>query len=244
MKITFFGTSHGVPEPNRRCSSALVTMADGSNYFVDMGSEATEQLINRGIGVDTVRAVFLTHMHCDHTNGVLTFVSLCSWYFRETSPAVLFPEQAGIDALRGWLDANGVTTRPEIRLETVREGKTYDDGTLRVTAFRTHHCHSASYAYLLEGDGKRVLFTGDLNPETPMMEFPVQTAADRPIDLAVCESAHFDPTRYVPIFAACHPRRVVINHYKTTRIPAIFELMAQTAPLPITIATDNLEVTV
>ena len=36
MRIVFFGSSHGVPEPNRKCSSAMVSVGE-NNYFIDMG---------------------------------------------------------------------------------------------------------------------------------------------------------------------------------------------------------------
>ena len=62
MKIVFLGSSHGVPEPNRKCSSALIE-AGGSKYIVDMGTNAIEDLITRGIAAREIRAVFITHMH-------------------------------------------------------------------------------------------------------------------------------------------------------------------------------------
>lgn len=36
MQITFSGTSHGAPEPNRQCS-ALLLEAEGRFYLMDIG---------------------------------------------------------------------------------------------------------------------------------------------------------------------------------------------------------------
>jgi ribonuclease BN (tRNA processing enzyme) len=33
MKITFFGSSHGFPEPHRRCSSTLIEIGE-NRYFI------------------------------------------------------------------------------------------------------------------------------------------------------------------------------------------------------------------
>ena len=91
MRITFFGSSHGVPEPNRKCSSAMVSVGE-NNYFIDMGVQVIDGLITRNIPITSVKGVFLTHMHGDHTNGLISFLDLCSWYFKDTDPAVYLPE--------------------------------------------------------------------------------------------------------------------------------------------------------
>lgn len=245
MKITFIGTSHGKPEPHRRCSCTMITLENGDRYFIDMGCSPVDDMITRGIPLRTVKAVFLTHMHNDHTDGLLQFIALCVWAYPDTSPTVLFPEQAGIDALLAW---NAATMEEQdrnfpdrIRLQIAKPGVLYEDGGLRVTAYATRHCQSASYAYLLEGDGKRVLFTGDLNGSKPEQDFPLSCAQEQPLDLAVCEAAHFDATRYIPIFEACKPRRVILNHYSSYRLPGICELMQAVRPLSVTLATDGLE---
>ena len=243
MKITFFGTSHGVPEANRRCSSALITLDEEHRYFIDMGTCAVENLATCGISVNSIKAVFLTHMHGDHTNGLIQFLDLCSWYYRNATPTVFFPETEGIEPLKAWLAANNVQMREDIPLKTVQEGVVYGDGMLRVSAFRTTHLRT-SYAYLLEAGDKRVLFTGDLNGGCPDKDFPIQTAQEQPLDLAVCESAHLNATAYAPIFAQCRIKRVLINHYPSKAIPDIFALADQVAPLPVMLATDGLEVIV
>ncbi len=246
MKITFLGTSHGVPEAHRRCSCAMVTVGEGENasrYFIDMGMQPIDELVNRGIPVDSVRAVFLTHMHGDHTNGVLSFVDLCCWYFRTSKPTVFYPEQAGIDLTKSWIAATGSHYREEVALRLVSEGLFYDDGCLKVTAFRTKHC-AVSYAYLLEAEGRRVLFSGDLCGKGPDQDFPVQAAQDEALDLAVCEGAHFEVMRYEPIFKNCRLKKVLINHYQPRRTPEVTQLAQALAPLPVGLAHDGLEVTV
>lgn len=38
MKLMFIGTSHGVPEADRRCSSCILEVS-GSYYLIDMGTQ-------------------------------------------------------------------------------------------------------------------------------------------------------------------------------------------------------------
>ena len=81
MKITFVGSSHGVPEPHRQCSCTMIEVA-GNTYFVDMGTCAINALRTRNIPVDSVKGIFLTHMHGDHSDGLIQFVDLLTWFFR------------------------------------------------------------------------------------------------------------------------------------------------------------------
>ncbi|MBR5679652.1 MAG: MBL fold metallo-hydrolase, partial [Clostridia bacterium] len=80
MRLTFIGTSHGVPEPHRRCSSYLLEV-NGAYYIIDMGTQTVEDLRRLGISIDDVRLVICTHPHGDHTNGLISFVDLVNWYF-------------------------------------------------------------------------------------------------------------------------------------------------------------------
>ena len=75
MKITFLGTSHGVPLASRYCSSTLVECGDNA-YLIDGGAPVADLLIRYGIPYEKLRGVFVTHMHSDHTFGLL---HLCSW---------------------------------------------------------------------------------------------------------------------------------------------------------------------
>lgn len=85
MQITFLGASHGVPEANRRCSCTLIE-TNGRYYFIDMGVNAIDALRTRGIEVEDVKGIFITHMHGDHTNGLISFVDLISWILKPPIP--------------------------------------------------------------------------------------------------------------------------------------------------------------
>ena len=99
MRITFFGSSHGVPEPNRKCSCAMVE-AGGRKYLIDAGTDPVDELVKRGIGISEIRAVFITHLHGDHTDGLVHFLDLLSWYYKEASPAFYVPKTELKDVLR------------------------------------------------------------------------------------------------------------------------------------------------
>ena len=239
MKITFWGSSHGIPEPHRRCSCTLIEVGE-NRYFIDMGMMAVEELVNRGIAVDSVKAVFITHMHGDHTNGLISFVDLCSWVYKTAEPKIFLPKTEGKEVIYDWLRVTGIVAR-EFDFCEVFEGVIFDDGILKVTAIRTKHCN-VSYAYIFEAEGKNVLFTGDLCYH-PEQDFP-QIAKEIPLELVICEAAHFDPQGYEPIFKECDIKSVIVTHYTQHNIPNVLKLAEKMPELNVKMANDGLEIIV
>ena len=101
MKITFVGTSHGVPEKNRYCTCIMLE-SGGAIYFIDAGAPIVDFLVNNGKSVNDLRAVFTTHVHSDHTIGVLHLVNLMNWYYKRSSADIFITEQEHIDATIRW----------------------------------------------------------------------------------------------------------------------------------------------
>lgn len=236
MKITFLGTAHGIPEKERRCSSTLLEIR-GNAYVVDMGMMTIEEIRRRGISVPDVKGVFITHMHGDHVNGLPSFVDLCSWYFTSADPVILLPSDKGCKAVRTWLESLDSTPRG-LRISAYAPGRIFDDGILRVTAFKTNHTET-SHAFLCEAEGKRILFTGDLSPEAA--DFPKELFGTK-LDLAVCETAHVHPEAYLPVWANLSVGEVVLQHVQPRKEREAKELAERQRVRPrVSVGFDGME---
>lgn len=242
MRVIFLGTSHGVPEAGRRCSCILVEVGE-NRYLIDIGIQPISDFRNRNIPVESVKSVFVTHPHDDHIAGIIPFVGYCkSWWFRNANPKFYLPidTEKFLKGMNAWFDTFG--TKPRyFEFNRVGEGVFYDDGTLKVTAYRTMHCNE-SYAYLLEAEGKRAFFSGDLCLDGPQNDFPL-CVLNEPLDFLVCESAHFDATAYIPLFEAKQEniKQLVFTHYTEEKLPSIHEAQKALKAVPSTIARDGME---
>ncbi len=228
MKITFLGTSHGVPEKNRRCSCTMVEI-EGNIYFIDMGINALEELKNRDLDSKDVKAVFITHNHFDHTGGLYPFLAgLNCWWHRFSDTAIYLPAPKSqlINAMEQLKMATGGES-PDFKNEFVEieAGQIYDDGVLKVTAFRTKHCE-VSFAFLFEAEGKRAFFSGDMSYKGPKDDFPTQIL-EKDNDLLVLESAHFDAPDLLEVFCGKEDKikKIRFTHYTNQRIPLIEEFI-------------------
>lgn len=66
-KVILLGTAAGpYPEPGRQGCASLVVVGDRS-YLVDAGYGTVRKLVQSGIPMSSLRAVFVTHQHSDHT---------------------------------------------------------------------------------------------------------------------------------------------------------------------------------
>lgn len=213
MKLTFLGTSHGVPAADRYCSCAML-QTGGRVYLIDCGAPAADLLLRYGIPYTDLRAIFTTHAHGDHTNGLLHLCDLSNWYFREASYDVFLTEQALADALKTLITIQDtVLDEKRIRLNVMSAGPVYRDENLSVTAVPTRHMEGAgrpSYAYVIECEGRRLIFTGDLHGGDAA-DFPV-IAKTEPSDLIVCEMAHFSHEVAFGHLKDCPTKQVLFNH--------------------------------
>ena len=239
MRIEFLGTSHGRPEPNRRCSCIMVEVA-GERYLFDMGIAVWEDLITQGIAPESLKGIFITHMHMDHTAGLPSFLALWPTYYKAGGPFFYVPgDVAAVKAgIAAFLACNGAEHPAGAEYRTVTEGPLFTSaGGLRVTAYQTKHT-KASYAYLLEAEGRRVLISGDLS-HTPSADFP-SAVLDAPLDLAICECAHFEATEYLKIFAGGRVTRCLcFTHYSERHLASVLSMQAKLPEVRVMRAQDG-----
>ena len=184
-------------------------------------------------------------MHGDHTDGLISFIDLCNWKFKDVHPKFYLPTDTDKAkcAIESWILCNNASSLRDFDFRKVEEGLLYDDGTLRITAFRTLHIDE-SYAYLVEAEGKRVFFSGDMCHKGPAHDFPV-SIFEKQVDLAICESAHFDATDFLPIFKGRESlKKVCFNHYSDKHMISVLQMQQSLNEIPVLIATDGMEITV
>lgn len=217
IKINFVGTSHGFPENHRQCSSTFFTVG-GNTYIVDAGADIGAALNKNDIPLESVKAIFITHPHGDHLNGILGLCDYITWYkpYHACNPKFMFPDKACIIAIENWrrfiLD-NNYYIRPDLDFNVYSAGVIFDDGILKVTAVKTAHI-SSSHAFILEAEGKRIFYTGDMVYN--LSEYP-RILGDHHYNLVICESAHHDPGTANEKLMHTNTDMLIMNHISLSR---------------------------
>ncbi|MDC0661408.1 ribonuclease Z [Marinobacter sp. SS21] len=94
MEFTFLGTSAGTPTKLRNVTGlALCPSGPKPWYLVDCGEGTQHQLLHTRYSVMQLRAVFITHIHGDHTFGLPGLLSSASMLGRTEPLDVIAPIQ-------------------------------------------------------------------------------------------------------------------------------------------------------
>lgn len=244
--ITFLGTSHGDPSVTRFCSSTHYAI-DGTTFLIDAGEPVSALLIRRHILPSSLDAVFLTHMHLDHVNGLAHL-----YYEIEKYPGkrveMFFAEEKAIGPFMQWNEAmhNHPLKEECLRLAAVTENFLWQKNTLSVRSIPTDHMgeKGKSFAYMIATPSCKILHTGDLSGN--FHDFPL-APGDPPVDLCVCEATHIWHHKEILVERLMHlpVRKMVFNHigphWTDGKEDDLKELTAS-LPYPVVIAHDGTEI--
>ena len=214
MKITFLGTGHGVPSATRACSSTMIKLGNAI-YLVDAGAAVVDKMMQAGEDVTDVKAVFTTHAHSDHVAGVYHLADLYNWKYRDSEIDIYLTEKRVADAIDELISATTRNVdRERVRLHAVTKDFKYSDHALTAVLYPTEHLtplNRPSYGIMIEAEGKKIYFSGDLSQHLALDDFPTW-ALEPDIDIFVCELAHFSIDKVKPYLDKCKAKRVVFTH--------------------------------
>ena len=184
LVVLLLGTGYPRPDPARAAASTAILAGD-KWFVIDAGRGATMRIAGTDLKYANLKAVFLTHLHSDHTAGLPDLFNT-SWQFgRKTVPLELYGPPGtkrladamlqffaeDIHLRRDLLEkhpAAGATIRTHI----VREGVVYDDGEVKVTAFAVDHKPvQHAFGYRFESKGETVVISGDTRPNANLLRY-------------------------------------------------------------------------
>ncbi|HEX6235472.1 MAG TPA: MBL fold metallo-hydrolase [Jiangellaceae bacterium] len=184
MKLTVVGCSGSLPGPDSPASCYLVQAGD-TTIVLDLGNGALGPL-QRRIGLETVDAVLLSHLHPDHCMdlcGYYVAARYSPWRDRDRIPvwgpagtADRMARAYGLPADPGMTDEFDFGTYPE---------HAFVIGDVKVKAARVVHPVPA-YALRIEHEGSVLVYSGD-TAATPALVDLAQGA-----DLLLCEAAFLE----------------------------------------------------
>ena len=253
IKITFLGTCSGTePMPDRHHSSVAFEI-NGNYYFFDAGENCSHKAYTSGIDLSRVRVVFISHMHIDHIGGLANLFFTISKLHKVTkkphinnnSYDVFAPS---LEKLQFVKEISGVFKTPHnadnrysngvCMLEhEIADGLVFEDENIRVSALHNTHLKETgengwhAYSFLIEADGKRIVFSGDVGYPEELDPFMVGGA-----DLLIMETGHHavrSVVEYAKIMGAkkllfTHHGREILNGFEAAeKLVASFDIDAK-----------------
>ena len=233
LKVTLLGTGTPYPEADR-FGSAILIEAGGKKMLFDCGRGAVIRLSEAGTNTSDIDSLFITHLHSDHVVGIPD-LWLTGWFLGRNKPLRVWGPAGTSSMVQHLVQAFAfdVQTRvsteslppkgAEIDAREIDEGKVYDDGLVRVSAFRVDHGPvKPALGYRIDYSGHSVVISGDTKFSQNLVNFAkgadcvihvawsIGASNLTPPSLRSIASAE-DAAR---VFAMVRPRLSVVYHCK------------------------------
>ena len=174
--VILLGTGTPVPDPDASGPATAVVVRDRI-FVVDAGPGVMRRLVAAGLPQNQITALFLTHLHSDHTLGYPDLL-LTTWTVGRREPFDVY----GPIGTKHMTDKIFNTWKEDIRIRveglernsaggyevTVHEfgsGVIYDSAGVTVRAFRVPHGNWAeSYGFRFDTPDKSIVISGDTAP--------------------------------------------------------------------------------
>lgn len=242
MKLYTLGTGSCAVSASRYNTSSILDTGNGL-YLFDAGSPCDSLLVRAGLSLHDIRAIFITHMHLDHTGGLPNLfraLSNCDLPPDRHPIHVFLPESSGSLALKHWLEST--RTQINYNLFNMKTLSPYDsliyiDDSLKVICIPTDHIPSPApitYAYAVYHPKGNLLVTGDLSSD--LHDMP-ECIFQELFHTCLCEATHFNPNSSATVFHRLRCRNLIFHHVHTPwQSPeGVSRFLSALLPLPYTV---------
>lgn len=192
-QVILLGTGTPYPDPN--ASGPATAVVVGKRVFLfDAGANVMRRMNAAGLPISGPEAVFITHLHSDHTLGYPDLI-LTSWMMRRVSPLPIYGPRGLTRMTRHLLAAYAEDIRVRtyglereiaggyrVTVHQIKSGLIYEHAGVRVTAIPVlHGSWKEAYAYRIDTPDRSIVISGD----TRSSEALVRAARD--VDVLVHE---------------------------------------------------------
>lgn len=231
MRLTVLGSASGISMPGSgHASVALET--GGGLYIFDLGEPVGRTLLESGLPIEKLRAAFVSHMHSDHSGGLVQFVKNLHLYHNhpdylpQVDALTLAVPSEAVEPLMDFMTTCYMfpeKLRLALDLIGIEEGAFYDDGCAVVTARRTSHFDAyrkfvatheryrrlkcQAFSFVVEAEGKRLVYSGDIGGMDDI------ASVAQGADLLILEVGHTLPlTESLQRLDGLGIRRILLTH--------------------------------
>ena len=183
MRLTVLGCAGSFPGPESACSAYLVE-AQGFRLLIDFGPGSLSAL-QRYADLDSIDAIVLTHLHCDHMLDACNYVVVRR--YAPGGPKPPMPVYAPVGAAERIAAAYSSEAEPVDDVFTFfrLQPGTFPIGPFTVTVDRVNH-PIETYGVRVEQGGQVLAYSADTAPCEALLRL-AQGA-----DLFLCEASYLD----------------------------------------------------
>jgi len=196
--VVMLGT--GMPRPDPQCfGPATAVVYDGRVFLFDAGAGVMRRMNAAGLSIRGPEAVFITHLHSDHTLGYPDLI-LTTWVMGRRTPLQAYGPvglkkmtkhilaawdediHVRIEGLEHQTKTGYKVAVHEFDVSDASGGVVYEKDGVRITAIPViHGCWKQAYGFRIDTPDRSIVISGDTVPTNTILE------ASRGVDVLVHE---------------------------------------------------------
>jgi ribonuclease BN (tRNA processing enzyme) len=189
IQFIVLGTASGPNSEAARAQPANALTIGGQVYLVDAGDGAVAQLAKANLRLAAVRAVFLSHLHFDHTGGMFAVLGLRMQLEQRGKLQIYGPPgtktlidgllAASAPAMRAGYGIPGQAWTTDIDVTELRDGSSVTLDGFKVTAAENTHfslpegssspAEGVSLSYRFDLSDRSIVYSGDTGPSEKLV---------------------------------------------------------------------------
>ena len=221
VSVQCFGVGDGRPSVDR-CHSSYLCQFGKTSILLDCGEPVTRAFKATGLNYDALDRIFISHLHCDHIGGFFMFMQGLWLEQRRKDLTVHLPAE-GIGPIRQMLNASCIFEELlgfRVKYEPLKAGQAVRLDGVQITPYLTTHLEGLrkafhrkhpqgyeAFCFLWESGRLRIGHSGDLGKPDDL-----EPLLRQPLDLLICELAHFTPEDLFNYLRGRQIKRVVFVH--------------------------------
>lgn len=187
LRLTVLGCATPYPSVGNPCSGYLLSCGD-TRIWVDAGTGTLGEL-RRHVQLDQLDAIWISHMHADHTSDLLTaYYGALYADVRLAAPIPLYGPTGIADRLADYLTNSEERSQigRAFAVEELSDGHVAQVGAVTLTSRAVTHGMPA-FALRAQGGGGSLVYSGDAAPCDPLTELAGGC------DVLLCEAGDDQP---------------------------------------------------
>ncbi|MCK5311897.1 MAG: MBL fold metallo-hydrolase [Desulfobacteraceae bacterium] len=220
-KITILGSGTCVPSLKRSSCSILI-QGETQNFLLDAGPGTMNRLLQAGLKLNDVDAIFLSHFHLDHCAEVAAFLFATKYPDLLRDKTLFLVGGTGIRLLYENMN-NTYGNTIEITDEYLKIVEVNEDGSsmvdfkgFRISHIKVNHKEESRAYRFTDSTGFTVVYSGDTDYSENLIDL------SKNADVLICESAfpdekktpgHLTPSLAGDIAAKANVKKLVLTHF-------------------------------